>query len=86
MADKSLKKIDESDLQEISGGYIFDTKQLCPNPVWEERYEIIDSKGRVVGTTGTPYVAEMKANQMGENTIYLNWEQLQRLRETGSPD
>ena len=85
MADKSFKKIDESDLENVNGGYLFNTRQLCDNPRWDEQFEVIDSKGNVVGKGPTGYDARDIAIEKGESTTFLTKEQLQRLRETGNP-
>ena len=85
MADKSYKKIDESDLKKVSGGYVFDTKQLLDNPDERRRYESLDSKGNVLARFATEEEAKIHAQAYGQSTTSLTWEQLQRLRETGSP-
>jgi hypothetical protein len=86
MADKSFKKIDESDLEKVNGGYIFDTNQICECANPDIRFEVIDSKGNVIDRLRSEVDAKMLARYHGEKFTSLSWEQLQRLRETGSPD
>ena len=86
MAAKSFKEIDEANLQGVSGGYVFDTAELCSNPNVPDRFEVINSKGEVIAKAPYPGVAERIAKERGESSEQLSWERLQRLRETGSPD
>ena len=85
MEARDSKKMDGSDLKEVNGGYIFDTKEICEFPIKDRRWEIIDSKGDVVDAA--PYLTQAfkRAEERGENIHVLNWEQLQKLRETGNP-
>ena len=78
MAGKSFKKIDDSDLENVNGGYLFYDRD------WS--IQVIDSKGDVVGQSKLKREAVKMARDLGENTTFLKTpEELQRLRETGSP-
>ncbi|MBR0410183.1 MAG: hypothetical protein IJI25_04145 [Eubacterium sp.] len=85
MAAKSFKEIDEAVLQGVSGGYVFDTMEICREPNFTNRFEVINSTGEVIATSPYSSTAERMAMEKGESSEHLSWEQLQRLRETGSP-
>lgn len=84
MDDKVLKEIGDEGLEDVAGGYIFDSSAIS----WVEDapWEVLDKKGGVVARMSTRDRAEKVAKEFGYSTKELNWDQVQRLRETGSPD
>ena len=79
-----LSKLSDGQVEGIAGGYIFNSKVLTegydPNP-----WEILDEKGDVVDRWDTKEMAERIASGRGFSTEELTWEQVIKLRETGSP-
>ena len=74
--DKS--KLSEEELKEAAGGYIFET---------DDGYEVIDDHTGEVLNSGLKYIqAVVYCNDFGIGTRELNWQQLNKLRETGSID
>ena len=82
MDNGSLKSIDEEKLDGIAGGYIFDSTELSSRawPAWE----VLDADGNVVARECIREDAEKTAKKLGLSTQKLNWNQVQKLRETGS--
>lgn len=87
MDGKALENLGDENLDEVAGGYIFNAQQLnsfgSPGYYWP--WEVIDSKGNVVVSSDTREGAVYSAEKRGLSTTELTWEQLQKLRETGSP-
>ena len=74
--DKS--KLTEEELKEAGGGYIFET---------DDGYEVIDDNTGEVLRSGLKYIQAVSyCNNWGVGTRILNWQQLNKLRETGSID
>ena len=84
MDNEVSKRLSKEDLDKVAGGYIFNASEFYevtePFP-----WEILDSKGNVIDRWDTKHAAEWMAEWYGESTVELTWEQVQRLRETGSP-
>ena len=79
MEPKSFNKLDDENLSQAAGGYIFDTAALGGfDPAM--RWEVIDENGDVIGTTVTKQGAETLANYNGLSPVELTWPELQKLR------
>lgn len=91
MADMKDQKLNDQELRETSGGYIFYNTDFRPNGGANTPWEVIDKKGNVVCKTYDKETAEKidkafrYSNIMGK-TRELTWQELNKLRETGSPD
>ena len=84
MGDNSLKDLNDDNLQDVAGGYIFYSGVLADIPD-DCPWEVIDDRGDVVARESTPHAARSIAAEMGFSGEELTWDQLQRLRETGNP-
>ena len=86
MEDKVMNKLTDEQLEGVAGGYIFDASVLTPYPnVDYAPYQVLDDKGNVVAAWDRFDVAWEDARQRGLSQHILSWEQVQKLRETGSP-
>ena len=85
MNDKSLKGLGDGQLNEVAGGYIFDASVLTPNGSDLYPWEILDWNGNVVERCASYVWAECMAAERGYSCEELTWEQVVKLRETGSP-
>ena len=83
MDDDALKAIGDEKLDEIAGGYIFDSSVLSPSS-YSWPWEVLNDKGCVVARLISKEDAEKVAKAFGLTTQELDWEQVQKLRETGS--
>ena len=85
MDDELLHEISYEGLGEISGGYIYNSNY---ESAWfgDWPWEVLDKKGNVVARMATREYAKKAAKEFGYSTKELSWDQVQRLRETGSPD
>lgn len=85
MSNETLKKLDDSQVEEIAGGYVFDSGEIS---YWTEcgatPWEVLDDKGDVVARFSHPGGAVDYAAANGYSIEHLNWKQVQKLRETGS--
>lgn len=86
MKKDDLQQLDDSEIAEISGGYLFDTKNMGTDYDGYRRYEVLDDKGDVVKGFRDWGDACDFATENGYSDTWLTWEQVQRLRSTGSPD
>ena len=82
------EKLSEEDLKKVAGGYVFNASVL--NPDDEAPWQVLDQNGKEVARWKDYYWAlimdKFEDYSPGGNPIELTWEQVQRLRETGSPD
>ena len=85
MNDKAMNVLSDEQLEGVSGGYIFDASVLTPNGSDLYPWEILDWNGNVVDRCASYVWAENLALERGYSCEELTWEQVQRLRETGSP-
>ena len=85
MGDEVLKGIGDEGLDDIAGGYIFNASELN-NGYDREPWEVLNKKGTVIARLTTRERAERVAKDFGLSKTELSWEQVQRLRETGSID
>ena len=85
MSDNPLKPLDDEQIEGVAGGYLFDAYELEDGYtlLWKP-YQVIDNKGDVVGRFGSTADAQKFAEKNGYSTTWINWDQLQKLRETGS--
>ena len=87
MSGEPLKKLDDNQVEEVAGGYIFDSGELDG---WDfpgvTPWEVLDDKGAVVARFNHPGEAYDFAATNGYSTEHLNWKQVQKLRNTGSPN
>ncbi len=86
MSDNPLKPLDDGQVEDVAGGYLFNAYDLETGP-WrlEKPYEVIDDNGDVFERFASHVDAKKFAQQNGYSTDWLNWPQLQKLRETGNP-
>ena len=86
MDDKTLSPLDDSQAEGAVGGYIFDSSVLTQPPLHDESpWEVLDYQGNVVVRFSEYEFAHDYAWDHNLNTDVLNWDQVQKLRETGSP-
>lgn len=86
MANKVLDSVSNGQLEGVAGGYIFDSSVLTHYPnVDNTPWEVLDDKGNVVTRRSDGEYAWNYALKHGYSTEILTWEQVQKLRETGSP-
>ena len=85
MSGEPLKKLDDGQVEEVAGGYIFDSCELndwYPTP---QAWEVLDAKGDVVARFNHPSEAKEFAEANGYSAEKLSWSQVQKLRNSGSP-
>ena len=84
--DKS-KKLDNEELKDVNGGYIYDTKSFFfdENGYGHYKYEVIDDvTGEVLYNAESYQEAFLYAGQRAISWDEISLDQLNRLRETGS--
>ena len=81
-----LQQLNDSEIAEISGGYLFDTKDMGTDYDGYRRYEVLDDNGDVVQGFRDWADACDFATENGYSGRWLSWGQVQKLRSTGSPD
>ena len=86
MKKSGLQQLDDSEVAEISGGFLFDTKNMGTDYDGYRRYEVLDDNGDVVRGFRDWIDACDFAEEHGYSDRWLTWEQVQKLRSTGSPD
>ena len=86
MSNNPLKPLDDGQVEDIAGGYLFNAGHLVTGP-WKLNtpYEVIDDKGDVVERFKSVSAAEKYAEENGYDTNWLSPSQLQALRDTGNP-
>lgn len=87
MSGKPLRKLDDNQVEEIAGGYIFDSGELNG---WSfptvNAWEVLDAKGDVVARFNHPSEAWEFAEANGYSTERLDWNQVQKLRNSRNPN
>ena len=79
--ERSLKKVDDTNLSDANGGYIFDTGFWSPV---RKRYEVIDdANGKVLGRYSTETAAMRAAYKKQQSTKQISWRELNHLRDAG---
>jgi hypothetical protein len=86
MSGEPLKKLDDGQVEEVVGGYIFDSTELTGWPPGPQPWEVLDDKGDVVARFHHPGEAADFAAANGYSTEHLDWSQVQKLRNSGSPN
>ena len=85
MGDNPLKPLDDGQVEDVAGGYLFDTYELNGDyTTLQKPFEVVDDKGNVVRRFWSTDDARQFAKENGYSTDWISLEQLQKLRETGS--
>ena len=80
MENNSIFKLSDNDLENVSGGVIFnawDIEGADPDNPWEV---LDDHTGKVLARTNNRDDAIALASRNGQNHVELNWDQVQELR------
>ena len=80
MGDK-LKKLDDESINDVAGGYIFDTRDY--DIARPDHWEVIDNDGNVVSRHERMWQAEDAAIAAGLSPHQLSVQELEQLRGTG---
>jgi len=80
MGDDQLKPLGDEQVEAVTGGYIY----FAGGDDFYKRWEVIDGNGDVVARFGFFEEVVDYAESIGQNYFEITWEQLQRLRKTGS--
>lgn len=81
MSDNPLQPLGDGQVEGVAGGYLY---YAGANNSFFDRWEVIDDKGDVVSRHAYYDHAKSYADYLGINSQEITWEELQRLRETGS--
>ena len=82
--DNVLHELDDAQTEKVAGGYLFNASVLAEDHD-PEPWQILDDQGDVVARWANREWAVIMAGLDGYSAEELTWEQVQRLRETGSP-
>ena len=78
----NLKKLDDGNVDDIAGGYIFDARDY--NIVRTKHWEVIDENGNVVSRHERIWDAQAAAEELGLSTEQLTVRGLEQLRKNAS--
>ena len=78
----SLKKLDDENVEDVAGGYIFDARDY--NIVRIKHWEVIDENGDVVSRHESIWDAQRAAEDLGLSTEQLTVRGLEQLRKNAS--
>lgn len=80
MSDSQLKPLDDEQVEGVAGGYVYYSAESS----FSDQWQVIDDKGAVICSHAFWEDAERCARDRGFSDREITWEELQRLRETGS--
>ena len=81
MSDKPLQRLDDEQVEEVAGGYLY-----CASDESDDRHwQVLDKNGDVVERFASYYDAYYYANKNGYTANEINSNELAKLKSTGWP-